>query len=155
MLIDDYDIELSTPACDLTATVYTARISVESDLSEVLPYVNATVEKGEFLPDRPVLVFRERAHKYALRPREISISNVADRDEASEEAPGHRREDQRRLGEPGEPGAQLLHLDQAQSARGLQAPPPYQLRRVRHPHLHGFRRRGVQGEEVPRGLSSA
>lgn len=86
MLIDDYDIELSTPACDLTATVYTARISVESDLSEVLPYVNATVEKGEFLPDRPVLVFRERAHKYALRPREISISNVADRDEASEEA---------------------------------------------------------------------
>lgn len=86
MLIDDYEIELSTPACDLSATIYTARISVDADLSEVLPYINATVEKGEFLPDMPVLVFRERTHKYALRPREISISNIIDRDEASEEA---------------------------------------------------------------------
>jgi ArsR family metal-binding transcriptional regulator len=86
MLIDEYDIELSTPACDLSATIYTARVSVDADLSEVLPYINATVEKGEFLPGIPVLVWRERAHKYALRPREISISNVLDRDEASEEA---------------------------------------------------------------------
>ncbi len=68
MLIDDYDIELSTPACDLASPVYLAKVNISADISEVLPYVNATVEKGEFLPGLPVLVWRERAHKYALRP---------------------------------------------------------------------------------------
>lgn len=82
MLIEDYDIALSTPACDLSSPLYLARLSLEADIGEALPYVNATVEKGEFLPGLPVLVWREGGRKYALRPREISISSLADRGEA-------------------------------------------------------------------------
>jgi len=82
MLIDDYEIELSTPACDLESPVYMAKVSLASDIGEVLPYVNATVEKGEFVPGIPVLVWKDGGRKYALRSREIAISSIADKDEA-------------------------------------------------------------------------
>lgn len=84
MLIDDYEIALSTPDCDLASPVYAARVTFSADISEVLPYVNATVERGEFVPGIPVLVWKEASRKYALRPTEIAISNIADREEACE-----------------------------------------------------------------------
>ena len=84
MLINNYEIELSTPACDLESDVYAAKVSLDSDISEVLPYVNAKVEKGEFIPGIPVLVWREGGRRYALRPREIAISGLVDRDHAEE-----------------------------------------------------------------------
>jgi len=82
MLIDDYEMELETPGCDLDSGIYAAKVSLASDISEVLPYVNATVEKAEFVPGLPVLVWKEGGRKYALRPREIAISNITDRNEA-------------------------------------------------------------------------
>ena len=84
MLIDDYELALSTPGCDLSSPVYAARVTFSADISEALPYVNATVEKGEFVPGMPVLVWTEASRKYALRPTEIAISNIADREEAGE-----------------------------------------------------------------------
>jgi ArsR family metal-binding transcriptional regulator len=86
MLIEDYEIALSTPACDLSSPLYLAKLSFDADIGEVLPYVNATVEKGEFLPGLPVLVWREGGRKYALRPSEISISSLSDREEAERAA---------------------------------------------------------------------
>jgi len=83
MLIDDYEIEMETPGCDLDSGIYTARVALASDISEVLPYINATVEKGDFVPGLPALVWKEGGRKYALRPREIAISNITDRNEAS------------------------------------------------------------------------
>jgi ArsR family metal-binding transcriptional regulator len=84
MLIDDYEIELSTPACDLESAFYAAKVRLSSDISEVLPYVNAKVEKGEFIPGIPVLVWRKDGRRYALRPHEIAISGLEDRDHANE-----------------------------------------------------------------------
>ena len=84
MLIDDYELALSTPDCDLSSPVYAARVTFNADISEVLPYVNATVEKAEFVPGIPVLVWKEASRRYALRPTEIAISNIADREEAGE-----------------------------------------------------------------------
>jgi ArsR family metal-binding transcriptional regulator len=84
MLIDDYEIALSTPACDLESPIYAAKVTLRTDIGEVLPYVNASVEKGEFVPGIPVLVWTEGGHKYALRDREMAISSILDRDEAGE-----------------------------------------------------------------------
>ena len=84
MLIDDYEITLSTPDCDMESSIYAARVELGADISEAMPYVNATVEKGEFIPGIPVLVWKDGAHRYALRPREIAISNITDRREANE-----------------------------------------------------------------------
>ena len=82
MLIEGYEIALSTPECDLELPVFKASVSLDVDISEVLPYVNATVQKAEFIPSIPVLVWTEDSRKYALRSREIAISNIADREQA-------------------------------------------------------------------------
>ena len=82
MLIEDYHVEVTTPACDSSSPVYVAKVVLSSDISEVLPYVNATVEKGEFIPGIPVLVFKEGGRKYAMRSDQIAISGIRDRDEA-------------------------------------------------------------------------
>jgi ArsR family metal-binding transcriptional regulator len=81
-LIKDYDIELSTPECDLASAIYRASVAIDADISEALPYVNATVEKAEFLPGVPVLVWTEGSRRYALRPREIAMSGITEMKEA-------------------------------------------------------------------------
>lgn len=82
MLVDDYEVEVTTPECDLESPIYMARVLLASDISEAIPYVNASVEKAEFVKGVPALVFREGGRKYAMRPREILISNVTERSEA-------------------------------------------------------------------------
>ncbi len=77
-------MELSTPECDLESAVYRAVVTIESDISEALPYLNAVVEKGEYIAGIPVLVWTEDAHRYALRPHEIAISNISDRRQGTE-----------------------------------------------------------------------
>ncbi len=82
MLVEDYEVEVASPECDLESPIYVAKVALSADISEAIPYVNATVEKGEFVPGLPALVFREGGRKYALRPREILISNITERSEA-------------------------------------------------------------------------
>jgi ArsR family metal-binding transcriptional regulator len=84
MLIDDFELELSTPECDLASAVYKADIHLSADISEVLPYLNATLERAEFIPGMPVLVWTEGGHRYALRPHEIAISTILEKKEANE-----------------------------------------------------------------------
>ena len=43
MLIDHYDLEVFTPPCDPGAERYAARARLVVDISEVLPYLNATL----------------------------------------------------------------------------------------------------------------
>ena len=84
MLIEGFELELATPECDLESAVYQAKVEVAADMTEVMPYLNASIEKGEFLQDPPVLVWKEGGHKYAMRPNEIAISNILERREANE-----------------------------------------------------------------------
>jgi hypothetical protein len=37
MLIEDYKIELSTPECDLESPIFRASVSLDVDISDVLP----------------------------------------------------------------------------------------------------------------------
>ncbi|HEY5527367.1 MAG TPA: (Fe-S)-binding protein [Candidatus Anoxymicrobiaceae bacterium] len=84
MLIEHYDVEVTTPECDLESPIYMGKVKIPADISEALPYVNASVEKGEFLPGVPALVFRDEGRKYALRPHEILMSNITDKPEAGQ-----------------------------------------------------------------------
>ena len=43
MLIEDYDLELFTPPCHPGAEKWSAVARLEVDISEVLPYLNATL----------------------------------------------------------------------------------------------------------------
>lgn len=47
-----------------------------------MPYVNALVKNGSYDPNIPIMVWREGAHKYAMRENVLSVSNLKDRTEA-------------------------------------------------------------------------
>ncbi len=84
MLIDGYRLEVLTPECDLQSPVYMAKVFLDANIAEALPYVNAAVERAEYVSTIPSLVWKENARRYVLRAREITIFNLVDRAEAEE-----------------------------------------------------------------------
>jgi ArsR family metal-binding transcriptional regulator len=86
MLIEDYDIEFGTPDCQHpSCDELFAKVAVKADITELLPYVNAVIRKGEFTTDVPVLVWVHGGHKYALRPHEVAVSSLDGREKGLEE----------------------------------------------------------------------
>ena len=85
MLIDGYEIELYCPACDPGAEVWAATVTTVAELSELMPYVNAVVEKADYTPAVPALVWRDGAHKLFLKARQLGINNLRDRTHAEHE----------------------------------------------------------------------
>ena len=47
-MIETYDLEVYTPYCDPGAERFTAKARLKVDISEVLPYLNATLHGGSF-----------------------------------------------------------------------------------------------------------
>jgi ArsR family metal-binding transcriptional regulator len=82
MLIEAYDVDLQCPACEPGAEIWTATVTAAADLSELMPYVNAVVDRGQYAPSVPTLVWRDGPHKLFLRPHQFGVSNVRDRAQA-------------------------------------------------------------------------
>jgi hypothetical protein len=83
-MIDDFSIALSASESDSDVSLYTARVRLNEDITEALPEVSSIVEAAEYIPDPPVVVWTEAPHCFTVRPNEIEISGIADRDEANE-----------------------------------------------------------------------
>ena len=82
-LITGYVMTLSTPDCYVDAEWYRATIKLNEDISEALPYINAEIEDADYDHAAKVLLWKKNGKKYALRPTEISIAPVDDREEAA------------------------------------------------------------------------
>jgi len=88
MLIDLYDLEVFTPPCDPGAERYAARARLTVDISEVLPYLNATLRGAIYHPGANALTWKKGGHNIAFHAYEIATSNVEDRDGAEQEIEG-------------------------------------------------------------------
>jgi ArsR family metal-binding transcriptional regulator len=88
MLIEKYDLEVFTPPCDPGAERYAARARLIADISEVLPYLNATLRGAVYLPEANALTWKKGGHNIAFHAYEIATSNVEDREGAEEELKG-------------------------------------------------------------------
>lgn len=84
MLITGYDMQVTTPPCDPGSATWIARARVDSDLTDVLPYINALVGNGRYDHRIPSLVWTLEGRHYSLRPREIAVSNLEDRVQAQQ-----------------------------------------------------------------------
>jgi ArsR family metal-binding transcriptional regulator len=88
MLIEDYDLEVFTPPCEPGAERFAARARLMEDISEVLPYLNATLRGAGYLREAHALTWKKGGHNVAFHAYEIATSNVEDRDGAEEEIKG-------------------------------------------------------------------
>jgi ArsR family metal-binding transcriptional regulator len=87
-LIEDYALEVFTPACDLGAERYAARARLSTDISDALPYLNAVLRGAVYYPNTPALTWKKGGHNIALHAYEIAVSNVEDRSGAERELKG-------------------------------------------------------------------
>jgi len=88
VLIDGYDLEVFTPPCDPGAVRYAARARLIRSISEVLPYLNATLQGAIYIPGAQALTWKQGGHHIAFHALEIATSNLEDREEAEKEIEG-------------------------------------------------------------------
>ena len=83
MLIRRYDLEVTSPPCEPGSERWTAFARLEDDIAEVLPYLNAAWKGAIYDHEAKVLTWRTGGRAVSVRPREIGVSNLEDRDEAA------------------------------------------------------------------------
>jgi ArsR family metal-binding transcriptional regulator len=88
MLIDKYDLEVFTPPCEPGAERFSAIARLCVDISEALPYLNATLRGAIFHPGANSLTWKKGGHNIAFHPYEIATSNALDREAAEKEIKG-------------------------------------------------------------------
>ena len=82
-LIHNYEARLAAPGCHPGANWYRVFIKLEDDISEVLPYLNAEMERPtDYRHNDGFLLWKYRDKKYAFRPNEIAITPIFDNEEA-------------------------------------------------------------------------
>ena len=88
MLIEKYDLNIFTPPCEPGAERYVAAARLTTDISEVLPYLNATLRGAIYHRAANALTWKKGGHNVAFHAYEIATSNVEDRDAAIKELDG-------------------------------------------------------------------
>jgi ArsR family metal-binding transcriptional regulator len=88
MLIEKYDLEVFTPPCEPGAERYAARARLTTDISEVLPYLNATLRGAIYHPAANALTWKKGGHNIVFHAYEVATSNAEDREGAEKELKG-------------------------------------------------------------------
>jgi ArsR family metal-binding transcriptional regulator len=89
MLIEKYDVEVFTPPCEPGAERYAPRARLTVDISEVLPYLNATLRGALYHAiEAKALTWKKGGHNIAFHDYEVATSNVEDREGAEKELSG-------------------------------------------------------------------
>jgi ArsR family metal-binding transcriptional regulator len=81
-LICDYELELCSPPCKPGADTWSARAVLLTDIGELLPYLNAQLDRAEYDHDAQTLIWKGEGHSFAFRRREIKAAPARDREEA-------------------------------------------------------------------------
>ena len=75
-------IEVSRPECNASATMVSARVTVDRDLSELLPYLNATQEKARYYAKGPFLRFACQGLVVVVEKDQVRVCCFEDTDQA-------------------------------------------------------------------------
>jgi ArsR family metal-binding transcriptional regulator len=78
MLIGHYELKVYTPPCDPGAERFSAFAELAVDISEVLPYLNATLRGAIYHHSAKALTWKKSGHALAFHARQIAASNVED-----------------------------------------------------------------------------
>lgn len=84
MLIDSYDLEIEVATHSAEEFEYEAIARLSVDIKEALPYLNATLKNGYYLPDVPAFSWRKDDHKIGFWSDRIAADNLPSRERAKE-----------------------------------------------------------------------
>jgi ArsR family metal-binding transcriptional regulator len=85
MFIDMKKLEITCEQWHPGDDEWAAKAKVPVDLTPLMPYLNAVARRPEFYADTPAVVWMHGDRKVAVRPHEIAVSHVVDREDAAEE----------------------------------------------------------------------
>ena len=131
MLIEHYDLDVFTPPCEPGAERFSAIARLTVDISEVLPYLNATLRGAIYHRAANALTWKKGGHNLAFHAFQIATSNVEDYDAAVKEIDGLDQADQSHLGAPIGDHARLRDPSTSAVDDGVQAAAADQLQAVR------------------------
>jgi ArsR family metal-binding transcriptional regulator len=83
-MIEAYDLEILTPACDPGSPRLVAKAALVDDIAPVLPYLNATLPGANYLPEARALIWEDESHLVAFHAREIAVAEVTGREDAEQ-----------------------------------------------------------------------
>lgn len=82
MLIEDYNLEIEVSTHSAQEFEYEAIARLPVDIRQVLPYLNAKLRSGTYLPEVPAFSWRDDEHKIAFWPDRIAVDHLASREQA-------------------------------------------------------------------------
>ena len=82
MLIERYDVQVFTPPCEPGAERFSAIARLTTDISKILPYLNATLRGAVHFPESNALTWKKGGHNIAFHAYEVATSNAEDREGA-------------------------------------------------------------------------
>jgi len=84
MLIVSYELELSVSTHSANDIEYDAIAHLAVDISPVLPYLNAILSRGVYMPTRPALSWRQEGRNIGFWPDRIAVDHLHSREEVDE-----------------------------------------------------------------------
>jgi ArsR family metal-binding transcriptional regulator len=84
MLIESYRLEIEAGKHSAEEFEYEAVAHLPVDISEALPYLNATLRNGTYFADGPVFSWRQGDHSIGFWPNRIAVDHFETREHAAE-----------------------------------------------------------------------
>lgn len=84
MLIASYRLEIAVSTHSVQHADYEAIAYLDVDISPALPYLNAELGSGVYVPDKPALAWRYEGHKVGFWPDRIAVDELESRAQADE-----------------------------------------------------------------------
>jgi ArsR family metal-binding transcriptional regulator len=84
LLIQNYRLEIRLSTHSVDELEFEAVAHLETDLSQVLPYLNAVLPQARYSPQAPALTWRYEAHKVGIWADRIAVDHIHDHDEVRE-----------------------------------------------------------------------
>lgn len=82
MLIETYNLEIEVSKHSANEFEYEAIAQLPVDIGQILPYLNAKLRNGTYLPDVPAFSWRKDEHKIAFWPDRIAVDHLESREQA-------------------------------------------------------------------------
>ncbi len=83
MLLQSYRLDVFAPPCEPGAERWTVKATLDDEIGEALPYLNATLKGAIYNHAARALTWRIGGHAIAIRSREIAISDLLDQNAAA------------------------------------------------------------------------